>query len=96
MKKIAASFASSDGCMPKPPTPNQRRVPLIGGPNSTATSVRPTTPNSAQMSVVAVGAVVDAHHDDSTSEAERRPRHLLEEEEIRLLEALQRHDAEAL
>ena len=30
VKKMAASFASSDGWMPKPPTPNQRRVPLTG------------------------------------------------------------------
>jgi len=30
MKKIATSFASSDGCTPMPPTPNHRRAPLTG------------------------------------------------------------------
>ena len=28
MKKMATSFASSDGCTPMPPTPNQRRAPF--------------------------------------------------------------------
>jgi hypothetical protein len=30
MKTMATSFASSDGWMPMPPTPNQRRAPLTG------------------------------------------------------------------
>ncbi len=46
---IAASFASSDGWMPNPPMPNHRLVPLIGRENSTATSIRPTTPSSSQI-----------------------------------------------
>ncbi len=38
-----AILASSDGWMPRPPMPNQRRVPLIGALNSTATSITPTS-----------------------------------------------------
>jgi hypothetical protein len=30
VKKMTAILASSDGWMPKPPTANHRRVPLIG------------------------------------------------------------------
>ena len=37
MKKIAASFASSDGCTPMPAMPNQRRALLTGALKSTAT-----------------------------------------------------------
>ena len=51
MNTIAASFASSDGWMPKPPMPNQRRVPLIGRENSTAISISATTPSSIQTSL---------------------------------------------
>ena len=49
MKKMALSLASSDGCTPNPPTPNHRRLPLIGGTNSTATSANATTPSAIQM-----------------------------------------------
>ena len=49
IKKMALSFASSDGCTPKPATPNQRRLPLIGALNSTATSAKTTTPSAIQM-----------------------------------------------
>ena len=51
MKKITASFASSDGWTPKPPMPNQRRVPLTGALKSTATSTTATMPSSHQMSI---------------------------------------------
>jgi hypothetical protein len=37
------------GCMPKPPTPNHRRDPLIGRAKSTASSMKPTMPTSVQM-----------------------------------------------
>ena len=43
---IRAIFASSDGCTPNPAMPNQRRVPLIGSLNSTATSASPVTPTA--------------------------------------------------
>ena len=33
MKKIAASFASSEGWMPRPPMLNQRRALFTGGLN---------------------------------------------------------------
>ena len=49
MKKIAASFASSDGWTPMPAIPNQRRALLTGGLNSTATSARVTMPRQLQM-----------------------------------------------
>ena len=49
MKKMALSFASSDGCTPNPPMPNHRRLPLIGGLNSTATSANVTMPSDIQM-----------------------------------------------
>ena len=49
VKKTHAIFASSDGWMPRPPTPNQRRVPLTGALKSTATSINTTTPSSDQM-----------------------------------------------
>ena len=91
MNRIAASLASSDGWMPKPPMPNQRRVPLIGRANSTATSISADhAEQRPDQLVVAVGAVVDAHHDRQHRDAERRPHHLLGHEQIRLLEALQR------
>ena len=48
VKMIAVSLASSDGWMPKPPMPNQRRVPLIGALNSTAINSSPTTAIIAQ------------------------------------------------
>ena len=48
MKKIAASFASSDGCTPMPPTPNQRRAPLTGGLKSTATSASDHEPRQSR------------------------------------------------
>ena len=51
VKKIAASFASSDGWIPRPPTANHRRVPLIGLLNSTAISARATNPIAVQTSV---------------------------------------------
>ena len=50
VKKMAATLASSDGWMPKPPTPNQRREPLIGREKSTATSIRATSPTTPQIS----------------------------------------------
>ena len=49
MKKMAASFASSDGWMPMPPTPNQRRALLTGALKSTATSASATKPRHVQM-----------------------------------------------
>ena len=50
MNKITTIFASSDGCTPKPPMPNQRRAPLIGaleqhGNQRDST----TTPSAGQM-----------------------------------------------
>ena len=50
VKKMTASLASSDGWMPNPPIPNQRRVPLIGLLNRTATSASAATPSADQMS----------------------------------------------
>ena len=50
VKKIAATLASSDGWIPRPPTPNQRCAPFTGRMNITATSSTPTTPSSAQIS----------------------------------------------
>ena len=49
MKKITASLAISDGWMPNPAMPNQRRVPLIGALNSTATSASTAKPSAAQI-----------------------------------------------
>ena len=49
MKKIVASLASSDGCTPMPPMPNQRRAPLTGALNSTAISATATIPTQDQM-----------------------------------------------
>ncbi len=49
MKKIAASFASSDGCTPMPATPNQRRALFTGALKSTITSATVTTPRAVQM-----------------------------------------------
>ena len=90
---IAASLASSDGWMPKPPMPNQRRVPLIGLAEQHArSSMQPTTPSRTQISaIVAIGAVVDAHHDRQHRHAHRGPHQLAGDEEIGLLKALQRH-----
>ena len=51
MKKIALSFASSDGCTPNPPRPNQRRLPLIGVLNRTTTRAHTTNPSAIQMNV---------------------------------------------
>ena len=51
MKKIALSFASSDGCTPNPPRPNQRRLPLMGVLNRTPTSASTTNPSAIQMNV---------------------------------------------
>ncbi len=50
VKKMTASLATSDGWMPKPAMPNQRRVPLMGALNRTATSARAAKPSAAQMS----------------------------------------------
>ena len=49
MKKIALSLASSDGCTPMPPYPNQRLLPLMGRPNRTTTRARVTMPNAIHM-----------------------------------------------
>ena len=49
MKKMAVSFASSDGCMPMPPTPSHRRAPLTGARKYTATSASATKPSPVQM-----------------------------------------------
>ena len=49
MKKIAVSFASSDGWMPRPPSENQRRALLTAGLKSTATSSSDTNPSEVQM-----------------------------------------------
>jgi hypothetical protein len=51
VKKMHATLASSEGWIPRPPMPNQRRVPLIGLLNMTPTSNRPASPTSAQMKV---------------------------------------------
>ncbi len=49
VKNTHAIFASSDGWMPRPPTPNHRRVPFTGALNSTATSIRTTSATRHQM-----------------------------------------------
>ena len=49
VKSTAAIFAISDGWMPRPPTLNHRRAPLIGALKSTRTSSTHTTPVSDQM-----------------------------------------------
>ena len=49
VKKITASLAISDGWMPNPAMPNQRRVPLMGALNSTATSASAAKPSAAQI-----------------------------------------------
>ena len=45
----ATSFASSDGWMPRPPMPNQRRVPLTGALNITPMSISVTSATAHQM-----------------------------------------------
>ena len=92
VKSTHATLASSDGWMPSPPRPNQRRDPLTGGLNSTATSSRPTKASSPDdHDVAAIGAVVDAHHDGQHRQAQHRPQRLLDQEQIGLVEPLQRH-----
>src|SRR2546427_792626 len=44
MKKIALSFASSDGCTPMPPRPNHRLAPFTGGLKRTARRPSATNP----------------------------------------------------
>ena len=47
MKTTATSFASSDGCTPRPPMANHRRALFTGGLNRTA-----TRPSAERMSDV--------------------------------------------
>ena len=49
MKSTATILASSDGWMPRPPTPNHRRVPLTGALNITPTSISATSARALQM-----------------------------------------------
>ena len=93
VKKMAATLASSEGWMPKPPTPNQRREPLIGRAKSTADQQHADQCRAAPQIdlLVAVGAVVDPHHDRQHRQAEQRPHHLAGDEVVRLLVALERH-----
>ena len=91
MKKIALSFASSEGWMPRPPIANQRRALLTGGLKSTATSAEvddaEARPDEDRL---AIEPVVDPHHDAEERHAERRPHHLLGQEEVGLLIPLRR------
>ena len=92
MKKIAASFASSDGCTPMPPTPNHRRAPFTGGAeehgHQRETDDGEAGPDEHRLAVV---PVVDPHHDRHHRQAEHRPHRLLGQERVRLAEALQGH-----
>ena len=49
MKKIALSFASSEGCTPMPPRPNHRLAPFTGGLKRTARRPRATNASDDQM-----------------------------------------------
>ena len=49
MKKIVASFASSEGWTPMLPMPNQRRALFTAGMNSTAISAAITTSSAVQI-----------------------------------------------
>ncbi len=50
MNSTTASLANSDGCTPMPPTPNQRRLPLISGAMiSTSASAATTVATADQM-----------------------------------------------
>ena len=74
MKKIALSFASSDGCTPNPPTPNQRRLPLMGVLNRTRDQRKHDEPerhpDERRLPVV---PVVEAHGDAHGRQARARP-----------------------
>ncbi len=48
-KKITTIFANSDGCTPMPAMANQRRAPLMRGPNSTPTSAIATMASAVQI-----------------------------------------------
>ena len=85
-KKIMASLANSDGCTPMPAMPNQRRAPLMRGPNSTAISASADQPERRpEHDRLPVIAVVDPHQDRHQHQPEQGERRLLEQEERGML-----------
>jgi hypothetical protein len=91
MKKMAVSFASSDGCMPMPPTPSHRRAPLIGARkvhgHERERHEAESRPDERRLFV---DPVVHPHHDVEHRDAEQRPHALREQESRRAAVALER------
>jgi hypothetical protein len=89
MNSTTATFASSDGCTPDA-EPSRRAVETRTEQDGDQRDAdhREHAPDHRRLPVV---AVVDPHDDRHHREAHARPRQLLDEEEVGILELLQRH-----
>ena len=86
-----ASPARTAGCRSRPmPEPAPRAVDGAREQHRDEQQ-RDAAEQRPHQRFVAIGAVVDAHHDRQHRDAEQRPHHLLGDEQIRLLVALERH-----